>query len=36
MKEMDIKEACSYLEEVYGFYNANYLYEDSAYHNGTN
>lgn len=35
MKEMDIWEACTFLEEEYGFYGAYYAYEDSAYHKGS-
>ena len=34
MKEMDIMAACAHLEG-YGFYNANYEYEDTAYRIGT-
>ena len=34
MKEMDFKTACAHLEE-YGFYDAYYEYENTAYHKGT-
>ena len=34
MKDMDIMAACAHLEG-YGFYNANYMYRDTAYHIGT-
>lgn len=35
LEEMDIKEACAYLEEEYRFYGALYAYKESAYHKGT-
>lgn len=35
MKEMDIREACAYLESAYHYYGAIYLYEDTEYHQGT-
>lgn len=35
MKDMDIQEACQYLEEEYHYYGANYTYEDAAYRKGT-
>ena len=35
MKEMDITQACKYLEEVYHYSWAIYAYEDAAYHKGT-
>ena len=36
MRNMDITEACEYLERNYRFYGAIFLYEDAAYHKGTN
>ena len=35
MSEMEIKEACHYLEEQYGYYSADYTWEDTAYRKGT-
>ena len=35
MKEMDIQEACEYLETKYHYYNAIYAYEDTELHQGT-
>lgn len=35
MKEMNVPEACRYLEEEYQYYGAIYAYEDAAYHKGT-
>lgn len=35
MSGMDIKEACRYLEEQYGYYGTNYTWEDTAYGKGT-
>ena len=35
MEDMDIEEACRYLEENYQFYGAIYTYEDTAWHLGT-
>lgn len=35
MKEMDVTQACAYLEKEYGYYGAIYTYEDTAYHRGT-
>lgn len=35
MSGMEIKEACRYLEEQHGYYNAEYLWEDAAYRKGT-
>lgn len=35
IEDMELKEACAYLEEEYGWYGARYLYEDGAYHKGT-
>ena len=34
MKEMDLAEVCKYLEG-YGYYDAHYEYENTAYHKGT-
>ncbi|MGI6006652.1 MAG: ABC transporter permease [Ruminococcus sp.] len=33
--DMDIEEACRYLEEKYQYYNTEYTYEDCAYYQGT-
>ena len=35
MSGMDIKEACQYMEEQYGYYGTNYIWEDTAYGKGT-
>ncbi len=35
MSSMEIEDACSYLEEHYGYYGAIYLYEDLIYRRGT-
>lgn len=35
MSGMEIKDACQYLEKQYGYYNAYYTWEDTAYHKGT-
>ena len=35
MEDMDIENACRYLEENYQFYGAIYTYEDTAWHLGT-
>lgn len=35
MKKMSIEKACEYLEEKYHYLDAMYLYEESAYHQGT-
>lgn len=35
MREMDIREACDYLESKYRYYNAIYTYENTRYHQGT-
>lgn len=35
MRGMDISEACSYLENAYGYYHAEYSWEDTAYRKGT-
>ena len=35
MKGMEINEACRYLEDTYGYYNADYTWEDTAYRKGT-
>lgn len=35
MREMDVTQACRYLEKEYGYYGAVYVYEDAAYHKGT-
>lgn len=35
MGGMEIEEACSYLEEEYEYYGADYVWEDTAYHKGT-
>lgn len=35
MKEMDIQQACLYLEETYGYYGAQVLYQYYSYHQGT-
>lgn len=35
MKDMDIQEACGYLEEEYHYLGAIYAYEDVKYHQGT-
>lgn len=35
MRPMEIKEACQYLEEQYGYHNAYYAWEDTEYHKGT-
>ncbi|MDO4169938.1 MAG: ABC transporter permease subunit [Lachnospiraceae bacterium] len=35
MRKMNIKDACTYLEKKYHYYNAIYSWEDTAYHRGT-
>lgn len=35
IKNMQIEEACDYLEKEYGYYGAFYSYMDAAYHQGT-
>lgn len=35
MSGMEIKEACQYLEEQYGYYNTYYVWEDMLYRKGT-
>lgn len=35
MENMEIHEACRYLEQEYDFYGAVYYWEDAAYHKGT-
>lgn len=35
IRVMGITQACEYLEAVYGYYGAAYLYEEAAYHKGT-
>lgn len=35
LDKMDVEDAFVYLENEYGYYGADYLYEDSAYHKGT-
>lgn len=35
MSGMEIKEACRYLEEQYGYYYADYAWEDTSYRKGT-
>lgn len=35
MSGMEINEACRYLEDEYGYYNAEYTWEDTAYRKGT-
>lgn len=35
MKEMEVEEACTWLENTYRYYGAIYLYEDTEYHQGT-
>jgi len=35
MSGMEIREACRYLEEQYGYYNADYTWEDTSYRKGT-
>ncbi len=35
MRDMDIDEACEYLEKEHHYYNAIYTWEDAAYHQGT-
>ena len=35
MRGMEISDAFQYLEEEYGYYNTEYVWEDAAYHKGT-
>lgn len=35
LNELDIEEACAYLEKEYQYYGAIYIWEDSAYYKGT-
>lgn len=35
MRGMEISDACQYLEDEYGYYNSEYVWEDAAYHKGT-
>ena len=35
MSGMEIKEACHYLEEQYGYHSADFTWEDTAYRKGT-
>lgn len=35
MREMEIREACAYLEQEYHYFGAIYTWEDTAYHKGT-
>ena len=35
MNDMELDEACRYLEDEYGYYNAEYSWEDTAYRKGT-
>lgn len=35
LDNMDLEDACFYLEKEYGYFGAANLYEDSAYHKGT-